>query len=98
VRKTGIASASQVDLADVMAQPPRYLELEEYPLQHYDSVPAELRELAATRYRLLHQERSHEPPGPGQFDQQDAFYMPVSGFSAYSRMGPNLALYERVDP
>lgn len=98
VSKRGIASASQVDLADVTAQPPPFLELEEYPLEHYAAVPAELRALAAARYRLVHEERSHEPPGAGGFDQQDAFYMPVSGFAAYTRMGPNLALYARVDP
>jgi hypothetical protein len=31
------------------------------------------------------------------FDQQDAFFVPLSGFDRFIRPGPAIEVYERVD-
>ncbi|MFZ5476897.1 MAG: glycosyltransferase family 39 protein [Myxococcota bacterium] len=95
VRKDGIDFASQVDVAALAADPPPWLEVEESCLVHYSHVPDEVRALLS-RYEAVHAERSHERCA-AVFDQQDAFYMPASRFTEFTRMGPNLTLYRRLE-
>ena len=96
VEKQGIDFASQVSPAAVVADPPEYLEVESSGLTFYSAVPAEIAELVAARYTLVHEEVGSRGTGTGRFDQQDAFYMPVSGFRHYDRMGPDLRLFRRA--
>lgn len=93
VRKAGIDFASQVDVNDLIQDPPTWLMIEDYPLEHYSAVPTEVRALAEGRYDEVHVERATEGPTDGVFDQQDALYLPVAGFSGFTRMGPTLHLY-----
>jgi hypothetical protein len=94
VRKENIDFASQLDVAALLAAPPPWLEVEESCLVYYSHVPDEVRALLA-RYEVAHAETSHAACDAA-FDQQDAFYMPVSDFRDFTRMGPNLTLYRRV--
>lgn len=98
VRKEGIEFASQVDLDAVLASPPTWVEVEDYPLVHYASVPTELTALLAARYELAHEERAFRDATGAVFDQQDAFYMPAAGFSGFDRIGPTLRLYRLRTP
>lgn len=99
VEKSGIDFASQRSTADVVADPPPYLEVESYPLVFYSAVPDEIGALLDDRYAMIHRENSYDADraSPSDLDQQDAFYMPSRRFSAYTRMGPTLTLYKRVD-
>lgn len=93
VAKPGIEWASQRSLAEIQADPPPWIQLEEYPLTHYASVPDALLAFVAERYELVHEEKAYHGVVHAAFDQQDAFYMPCAGFGAFTRMGPNLRLY-----
>ena len=105
IRKPGIDFASQIDswalmpaegcVVDAHLAQRVWLELEDYPLSFYASVPDELRAFART-CALAHSERStssRRAANPDDLDQQDALYLPASGFGAFQRMGPNLDLY-----
>jgi hypothetical protein len=102
IEKEGIDYASTATVERVLAFPPPYLLLETYPLRHYAHVPEQVRRLAEERYELVHEERAARgPTADAVFDQQDAFYVPVAGFAAFTRMGPDLRLYrlrDSVDP
>lgn len=95
LRKEGIDFASQLDVAEVLANPPPWLEIEVSGLRFYSEVAPEVQALATTRYELVHEELATADPSRATFDQQDAFYMPTDGFGAFTRMGPNLRLYRR---
>ncbi|MSQ01551.1 MAG: phospholipid carrier-dependent glycosyltransferase [Myxococcales bacterium] len=95
LRKDGIDFASQLEAAEVMANPPPWLEIEASGLHFYSEVAPEIQALAATGYELVHEEIAALDPSHATFDQQDAFYMPTDGFGAFGRMGPNLRLYRR---
>jgi hypothetical protein len=97
LEKQGIEFASQRSLEDVLADPPRWLETEAYFLDHYSSVPPELRRLAEARYELVHREDAFVSVNAPVFDQQDALYLPAAGFEGFTRMGPTLSLYRRRD-
>ena len=91
--KAGIDYASQVTVAELLASPPPWLEVESSGLRFYSAVPAELEPLLASRYELAHEEvGAADPEGP-VYDQQDALYLPAARFSGVTRMGPNLRLY-----
>jgi len=94
VEKAGIDFASRLPVDRILADPPQWLLLEDYPLVHYAAVPEPVRALAASRYTLVHEERATRgDTSAAVFDQQDAFYLPVAGFGAFARMGPDLRLY-----
>ncbi len=99
VEKAGIDFASQRPISALTTDPPAYIEVEGYPLSHYSHVPEEILALVEARYEVVHRERSFDPEqaSASDFDQQDAFYMPARRFAAYTRMGPTLTLYRRVD-
>lgn len=98
VRKAGIDFASQRDVAALLADPPEWLMLEDYFLEHYSAVPSELRALAAAGYDVARREEAFAPGSVGRFDQQDALYLPVADFDGFTRMGPTLTLYHRRAP
>jgi hypothetical protein len=77
---------------------PDWLVLHESPLLTYASMPAALRKLAETDYVLVHEERSTiGGAASGMYDLQDAFFVPVSGFSTIARPGPNIFIYRARD-
>ncbi|GDX80597.1 hypothetical protein LBMAG42_24080 [Deltaproteobacteria bacterium] len=95
VAKKGIDYASQRTVAELLASPPEYLEIEASGLSFYSAVPPEVVALAEAKYEIVHEEVSAIDVSAATFDQQDAFYMPTDGFEPFSRMGPNLRLYRR---
>lgn len=93
VAKAGIDYASQVSVAELVANPPAWLEVESSGLTFYSAVPAELAPLLEARYELAHEELGAGPESAPLYDQQDALYLPAAGFRGVTRMGPNLRLY-----
>jgi len=76
---------------------PDWLVLHESPFS-YAATPASLRRLASTRYELV--QRVAATRGAARsavYDLQDAFFMPVSGFSTVIRPGPTVLIYRRRD-
>jgi hypothetical protein len=67
------------------------------PLSLYTQVPDAVQELARTRYRLV-QRFDGTVPGStaGQYDLQDAFFLPLSGFGGVLRPGPTIEIYQRA--
>lgn len=84
------------DTAAIVADPPVWLVLHDSPLAAYASTPPVLAQLAGARYTLVYSARAtREARGAGVYDQQDAFFLPVSGFSSVLRPGPTIAIYRR---
>jgi Dolichyl-phosphate-mannose-protein mannosyltransferase len=76
---------------------PDWLVLHESPLWTYARVPPSLRALAADRYELAFVSRGTKGAARSAvYDMQDAFFMPVSGFSTVERPGPTVFIYRRV--
>ncbi len=105
IRKPGIDFVSQVDADDLarsgtpgdLVPADFWLELEDYPLTFYASVPESVRAYAQS-CDPVHDEAatvdSGPPPAaPEILDQQDALYLPHADYSSFARMGPNLMLY-----
>jgi hypothetical protein len=76
---------------------PDWLVLPESPLQAYAYVPEPLRELARSRYRLVWTVRGTVGRRRGIYDEQDAFFVPIAGFSSVRRPGPTIYIYRRMD-
>lgn len=94
VEKEGIDFASQRAVANLLADPPPWLMVEESPLVHYSAVPDAIAALARERYTLVHTESATDGATDAPvYDQQDAFYLPAARFQGFSRMGPTLRLY-----
>jgi hypothetical protein len=75
---------------------PDWLVVQRSPLVGYSHVPETVDHIAFTRYRLVAAfEALDERPGR-VFDQQDAFFCPLSGLAGVERLGPNLYIYERL--
>ena len=75
---------------------PDWLVLHQSPLSTYAGIAAPLRRLASEKYDLAQaipatQGASHS----AVYDLQDAFFMPVSGFSTVIRPGPTILIYKR---
>ena len=77
---------------------PDWLVLLQSPLSPYARVPGELRPIVAERYTLVHTIRATTGRARSAvYDLQDAFFMPVSGFSTVERPGPSVLIYRRRD-
>jgi hypothetical protein len=82
---------------------PDWLVIHESPLWTYVTVPPELRQLAGTKYTLVYMVRATKGQidGPAAraavYDLQDAFFMPMSGFSSVERPGTTISIYRRAD-
>jgi hypothetical protein len=84
--------------ANGSASLPVWLIVPESPLGLYTTVPSSLRALAMERYEQVHRVRATRPdtPDTGVYDLDDAFFLPVSGFSAILRPGPTFIIYRRT--
>jgi 4-amino-4-deoxy-L-arabinose transferase-like glycosyltransferase len=77
---------------------PDWLVLHESPLWTYAAIPTPLRRLAAERYDLAQTIAATKGTArQAVYDLQDAFFMPVSGFSTVIRPGPTVLIYRRRD-
>ena len=75
---------------------PDWLVLQESALPAYARTPPGVRELAASEYdRVFAVRGMKEGARPGLYDQQDAFFLPLSGFSGIERPGPDITVYRR---
>lgn len=89
-------SAGRFGLAETLA--PDWLVLQDSPLRAYARTPARLRQLAAERYVLVWSARATSSGARRTvYDQQDAFFLPISGFGAVERPGPNISIHRRRD-
>jgi hypothetical protein len=73
---------------------PDWIVVEESPLRFYSHVPVELQPILRD-YAFRHSVQAVRLSDPHVYDQQDAFYLPIGGFSGVARPGPNLTIYER---
>lgn len=83
---------------------PDWLVIHESPLWTYARVPPELRRLAAEKYMLVQivrgtkgRPKKQRLVGAAVYDLQDAFFLPISGFSTVERPGPTILIYRRGD-
>jgi 4-amino-4-deoxy-L-arabinose transferase-like glycosyltransferase len=73
---------------------PRFIVVPSSPLALYTAISPALADLVATRYTRIHTERADDPATrPRVYDEQDAFFLPLSGFSGIDRPGPNIEIY-----
>jgi hypothetical protein len=78
---------------------PDWLVFHESPLREYTRVPPELRQLAQEKYALVETfTATRRRTRVAVYDQQDAFFMPVSGFASIVRPGPTISIYRRSGP
>lgn len=77
---------------------PRFIVVPHYPLYIYSNIPENIKGILLSSYQL---KKSFEVIGvdnrENQFDQQDAFYIPFSGFKNVERPGPNYYIYEKIE-
>ena len=73
---------------------PDWIVVEESPLRFYSLVPVELEPILQD-YTFRHTIQAVRLSEPHIYDQQDAFYLPIGGFSGVERPGPNITIYER---
>lgn len=73
---------------------PAWIVLHQYPLDFWSPAPTPaVSELLASRYELAAEFTAYHPRAPLLFDEQDAFYLPLSGFDGVERPGPNLSIF-----
>ena len=66
------------------------------PLILYSAVPDDLEQTLGERFALVASYPTANPPARDRlYDQQDAFYLPLSGFGGIQRPGPSFDLYRR---
>jgi len=73
---------------------PQWIVLQESPLTIYSGMPAAV-QAGLSRYDRRAAFRAVDPGQWHVYDQQDAFFLPLAGFSGVGRPGPNLSIYER---
>jgi hypothetical protein len=98
VHEVGFDESTGRFLAGASDEPvlPDWLVIQRSPLVGYSRVPVAVDHIAATRYRMVASfEALDDRPGR-VFDQQDAFFCPLSGLAGVTRLGPNLFIYERL--
>jgi hypothetical protein len=76
-------------------QLPDWLVLYDSPLEYAELDPRMAR-LAARGYRLAYEVRGVGTARRNVFDPQDAFFLPVFGFSGIERPGPDVLIYRRL--
>jgi len=75
---------------------PDWIVIQDYPLPEYCGTPRRVRQIITRHYRLARAFRAMEGDDEANvFDQQDAFFLPLTGFRGIERPGPNLSVYER---
>ena len=82
----------------VMDTLPDVLILEESPLPVLKrKAPEEVRSLASRKYALARSLLAYADLSGSVFDELDIFYVPMEGFRSFSRPGPNIFIYQRVE-
>jgi hypothetical protein len=77
--------------------PPRVMVVQEHPLS-YSRVPDAIRQLSGKSYERQAIFPALDSQYAGlAFDWDDAFYVPLAGFDAVTRPGPNLTIYKRSE-
>ena len=75
---------------------PDWIVIPDSPVRHYVWVDPRLRRLVADRYDLVYTVNgTTNLPARGMYDQQDAFFVPFSGFGEVERPGPTIEIYRR---
>jgi len=77
---------------------PDWLVMAQSPIGLYTPTPTSLQRVAVQHYSLVHRVRATRPDmtDPGVYDLDDAFFLPVSGFSATIRPGPTILIYRKI--
>ena len=75
---------------------PDWIVMLESPLAHYTNVSAALARVIASDYTEAGSVEGVPVDGPGWYDQQDAFFLPISGFRGVARPGPTVTLFRRL--
>jgi len=82
----------------IMDSLPDVLVLEESPLPVLKRMaPEEIRTLASSRYTLSKSLIAYGDLSGSVFDDLDIFYVPLEGFGNFSRPGPNIHIYQRLE-
>lgn len=75
---------------------PDWIVVQESPLRHYSETPRWIERLLKREYVLVKEWKAVEMDRTDSvYDQQDGFYVPLDGFGAAARPGPNLCAYRR---
>lgn len=75
---------------------PDWILVQRSPLVLYSRVPAALESILRKRFALVARFQTDSAPGtPRVYDQQDAFYLPLTGLAGLRRPGPSFELYRR---
>jgi hypothetical protein len=75
---------------------PDWILLQRSPLVLYSSVPAPVERLVRERYELVQRFPTGGDDGGAVYDQQDAFYLPLTGLGGVDRPGPAFELFRRT--
>jgi hypothetical protein len=77
---------------------PEWVLLQRSPLPLYSAVPKTVERIVGERYELQRTFLTGDNRSRGRFyDQQDAFFLPLSGLDGLDRPGPSFELYRRRD-
>lgn len=75
---------------------PEWVLIQRSPLSYYSAVPDALEQILTREYSRQRDFPTGAGLGDGRiYDQQDAFYLPLSGFDGITRPGPSFELYRR---
>ncbi|MCX6552108.1 MAG: glycosyltransferase family 39 protein, partial [Acidobacteria bacterium] len=78
---------------------PQWLVLHRSPLAAYTPIPASVDALARERYRLVQVfAATNDGARAADYDQQDAFFLPLRGFDRVMRPGTTISVYTRLRP
>lgn len=75
---------------------PDYIITTESGLYPHDLRDPDIDRLLASRYQQIHTVQASAPAeGRSHYDLQDAFFLPLAGFAAIERPGPNIRIYKK---
>ena len=72
---------------------PDWIILQRSPLAAYSYVPAGIERLVREQYDLVRTFVAEAPDPRATYDQQDAFFLPLTGLDTVKRPGPNFEIY-----
>ena len=92
VRELRFDEAAGIFTADGATNPilPDWIVIQRSPLVAYSYVPVTLEQVVRQHYRMTARIDSHDDRAGRVYDQQDAFFLPLSGLAGVSRVGPNI--------
>ena len=98
VRELRFDEAAGIFTADGATNPilPDWIVIQRSPLVAYSYVPVTLEQVVRQHYRMTARIDSHDDRAGRVYDQQDAFFLPLSGLAGVSRVGPNIEVYRRA--